>query len=144
MGCHDIEGVGELGWGGFGEGGVGHVVEDGDAAFDQFEVEFGEEAVEAAVLFFEELVAELVFVGGPFLQGFAGDVELGCGLLEVAVELVEEVERLDFVVEWVAAFHGWVLSNPSPPGPLSHKGRGGALKAGLGFGMGIIFGSSQL
>lgn len=84
-----MEGVGELGGGSVGEGIVGHVVEDGVGAFEQFDVEVGEEAVEAAVLPLEVLGSELVFGGGPFLQGFDGDVEAGFDLLEVAVELVE-------------------------------------------------------
>ena len=63
------------GGGGF-EGVVVQVVEDGECAFEQFEVEAGEESVEAAVLLFGELEPELVFGGGPFLQGFGGDFEL--------------------------------------------------------------------
>ena len=95
-----------MGCGGVGKRVVGQAVENGDAAFDQFEVQGGEEAIEAAVLVFEESVSELDFGGGPFLQGFDGDFEAGIDALEVAVELVEEVESGDFVVELVAFGHG--------------------------------------
>lgn len=90
------------------EGVVGKLVQDGDAAFDQFQVEVGEKSVEAAVLLAEESGSELVFGGGPFLQGFDGDVELVFDALEVAVELIEEVKRCDFVIKTVAFGHGWV------------------------------------
>ena len=103
-----LEGVGELGGGGAGEGVVGHVVEDGVGAFEQFDVEGGEEPVEALVLLVQELVAELVFGGGPFLQGFGGYVETGFDAIEVAVELFEEVKGIDFVGESVAFGHGWL------------------------------------
>ena len=63
-------------------------------------------SIEAAVLLIEEFGSEFVFGGGPFLQGFGGDVEAGVDEFEVAVELFEEVERLDFVVERVAFWHG--------------------------------------
>ena len=52
-----------------------HVVEDGVGAFEQFEVQAGELAVEAAVLLEGELGSEIVFGGGPFGQGFGGDFE---------------------------------------------------------------------
>ena len=94
-----------MGGGGVGESLVGHVIEDGVAAFEQFDVQAGEESVEAAVLLAEMLCSELVFTGGPFLQGFDGDVESGFDALEVAVELVEEVEGFDFVIESVAFWH---------------------------------------
>jgi hypothetical protein len=100
-----IQGVGELGGGGGVEGGVVQVIEDGECAFEQFEVEAGEEAIEAAVLVFGELEPELIFGGGPFLQGFGGDVELLVDVLEVAVELFEQVEGFDFGIEPVAFGH---------------------------------------
>ena len=112
-----LEGVGELGGGCLGEGIVGHVIEDGVGAFEQFDVEAGEETVEAAVLLIEVLGSELFFGGGPFLQGFDGDVETGFDALEVAVELVEEVKSLDFVIESVAFCHrveSFLTPSPAP------------------------------
>ena len=153
-----MEGVGELGGRSFRKCFVGHVIEDGVGAFEQFDMEAGEETVEALVLLVEELGSELVFGGRPFLEGFDGDVETGFDALEVAVELVELVEGVDFVIEpvafghvvesfgllvcgknvaqvcykvvkvwsWFIALSLW-LGYPSPPGPLSHKGRGGVV-----------------
>lgn len=75
MAKYGIEGIGELGGGGVLERVVVEIIEDGAGAFDQFEVEVGEQAIEAAVLLIEEAGSELVFGGGPFLQGLNRDFE---------------------------------------------------------------------
>lgn len=100
-----IEGVGELAGGGVGEGGVVEMVEDGEGAVEQFEMELGEALVELLVLLLGELGSEFVFVFDPVFEGAEGDFGLGGGLSAVAVELVEEVEGLDFLVEGVAGGH---------------------------------------
>ena len=108
MGEDGIEGAGELAGGGVGEGGVVQAVEDGEGAVEQFEVDLAELPVELSVLFAGELVSELVFDGQPAFEGSAGDIELVGGLAAVAVQLVDEVEGVDFFAEGVAFWHvGW-------------------------------------
>ena len=88
------------------EGVVVEVVEDGVSAFEQFEVELGEESVEALVLLDGVIGTDLVFGGGPIAQGFDGDIELGGGAAQVAFECIDEVEGVDFAGEGVAFWHG--------------------------------------
>ena len=79
-------------------GGFEHIVED-------FELDIGEASVLPVVVF----VSEIDLVGAPASQGFEGDIELGFDAVEVAVVLIEEVERLDFGVESVFRGHGFFL-----------------------------------
>ena len=76
------------------------------AAFEHVVEEFEFEVGEVPVLAVVELASEFVLVGAPAAQRFEGDAEAVFDEAEVAVVLVEEVERLDFGVEGVAGRHG--------------------------------------
>ena len=95
-------------------------IHDGEAAFahgdEELEFDAGGALVQAVFVF----VSEVGFGGAPFFQGFDGDVELGIDALGIAFEFFEQVERLDFGSEGVAAFHGWApffTPTPRPPPP---------------------------
>ena len=91
------------------QGLVVHAGENGVAAVDHFELQVELQAFEMADLPLAVLVAEGGFGSAPFFQCFGGNVELFGGVLQVAVVLVELVEGVDFVVEGVSSFHGWVV-----------------------------------
>ena len=96
MAEHGGEGGVELVEGGFGEGGVVHLLDDGGAAIEHLGVEIELESVEMAPLSVLVLLAELGFFGAPFFEGFGRDFQFFGGVREVAVELVKFVEGVDF------------------------------------------------
>ena len=73
-----------------------------EQVFKQFEFDVGEVS-ELSVF---EATTEFVLVNEPASQGFEGDLELVFDQAEVAVELVEQVESLDFGIEAVGCWHG--------------------------------------
>lgn len=51
------------------------------------------------------LMAEVILVDAPASEGFEGDAEPVFDEVDVAVVLIEEVERFDFGIERVAGRH---------------------------------------
>ena len=87
-----------------------HLLDDGGAAFEHLDMEIELEAFEMTPLARLVVASEFGFFGAPFFQGLGGDAELCSGEGEIAIELVDFVEGVDFGVEGVAAFHGALLS----------------------------------
>ena len=86
-----------------------HLLDNLAAAFEHLGMDVEAEAVEVAPLAFVVFAAEFGFFGAPFFQGFGGDAEKFGGAGEIAFELVDLIEGVDFGAEWVSAFHAVLL-----------------------------------
>ena len=83
----------------------GHLGEDRFAAFQHFCVQVEIKTVVVSPLSFTVIAPEIGFAFAPVFEGSDGDIERLADVSQIAIELVDLIEGVDFGIEMVAAGH---------------------------------------